>query len=367
VNLASIPSPTTAVWYLGPIPIRAYALCIVAGIIVASVVTEIRMRRRGAPPYAVLDVAVWAVPFGIVGARIYHVITSPDAYFGAGGDFVKAFKIWEGGLGIWGAVAGGALGAWLACRQMGMPLTFVADALAPGLPLAQAIGRLGNWFNNELYGGRTDLPWGLKIYQIDTNTGKAQTDADGNPLAIPGFYQPTFLYELIWDVGVALLVWQADKRYKFGKGRAFALYVMAYTVGRAWIEAIRTDPATHVLGVRLNVWVSIVVFLGALGYFLRTRGPQEFIVPADRRFRVVTEEEFAEHRAGAAASAKGGEPGETTEAADLTDEGAEAEGEAAESGSEVAEKPDAAEKPSAAEEPDEDAPARAEAATRDDR
>ena len=133
------------------------------GIVVACLVTEYRLRqpRRRARGRS-LDIAVWAVPFGIIGARIYHVITSPEAYFGAGGDPIKAFDIWEGGLGIWGAVAGGALGAWIAARQLGMPLSVVADALAPGLPLAQAIGRLGNWFNNELYGGRTTLPWGLR-------------------------------------------------------------------------------------------------------------------------------------------------------------------------------------------------------------
>ncbi len=316
MNLASIPSPTTAVWHLGPVPVRAYALCIVAGIIVACVVTEIRMRRRGAPPYAILDIAVWAVPFGIVGARIYHVISSPHDYFGSGGDPVKALKIWEGGLGIWGAVAGGTLGAWLACRQLRIPLTFVADALAPGLPLAQAIGRLGNWFNNELYGGPTSLPWGLKIYQIDATTGRAETDREGNPLALPGLYHPTFLYELLWNLGVAVLVWLADRRYKFGKGRAFALYVMAYTLGRVWIEAMRSDAATHIVGVRLNVWTSIVVFLGALVYFVRTRGPQEFLVPVGDRFRVATADEFAAHQRGELDTAEPAEDaGEAPEAA----------------------------------------------------
>ena len=276
--LAEIPSPSQGVWHLGPIPIRAYALCIVLGIVAACVVTEIRMRRRGAPPYAVLDIAVWAVPFGIVGARIYHVITSPDDYFGVHGDPANALRIWHGGLGIWGAVAGGALGAWLGARRMGIPLSFVADALAPGLPLAQAIGRLGNWFNNELYGRATTLPWGLKVYNWDANKGQAVLNESNQPDAKPGLYHPTFLYELLWDVGVAVLVWQLDKRYRFGKGRAFALYVMAYTVGRFWIEALRIDDAHHFLGLRLNDWVSILVFLGALAYFLRVRGPQQRLV-----------------------------------------------------------------------------------------
>jgi prolipoprotein diacylglyceryl transferase len=292
VNLAAlpppavIPSPTQGIWHLGPIPIRAYAICIVLGIIVACVITEIRMRRRGAPAYAVLDIAVWAVPAGIIGARIYHVLTSPDEYFGADGDPLEALKIWRGGLGIWGAVLGGALGAWLACRRLGIPLTFVADALAPGLPVAQAIGRWGNWFNNELYGKETSLPWGLRIYDWDPDTGKAQML--GDQASVKGIFQPTFLYESLWDVGVALLVWLLDRRYRFGLGRAFALYVMAYTVGRFWIEALRSDPAHEFIGLRVNGWVSIVVFLGALIYFLRVRGPQEQLaVDEDGTVRVL--------------------------------------------------------------------------------
>jgi prolipoprotein diacylglyceryl transferase len=308
VTVASIPSPSTAVWHLGSLPIRAYALCIVLGIIVACYVMDRRMRARGAPPYAVLDVAVWAVPFGIVGARIYHVITSPEAYFGEGGQPLDALKIWEGGLGVWGAVAGGAVGAWIAARQMGLPLTFLADTLAPGLALAQAVGRLGNWFNNELYGRQTSLPWGLEVHEMDPNNpGKALVDADGNPVLLPGTYHPAFLYELVWNVGVAVLVFLVDRRFKLGMGRAFALYVMAYTAGRAWIEALRVDDANHLLGVRLNVWVALVVFAGALVYFLRVRGPQQFLVPAGGEgedeaaqraagYRVVTEEEYRQYR-----------------------------------------------------------------------
>jgi prolipoprotein diacylglyceryl transferase len=253
----------------------------VLGIVAACAVTEIRMRRRGAPEWAVLDIAVWAVPFGIVGARIYHVITSPDAYFGANGDPLAAFQIWRGGLGIWGGVAGGALGAWIAGRRMGIPLGFVADALAPGLPLAQAIGRWGNWFNNELFGRQTSLPWGLKIYSWDGEKGAAQTDLAGHPIAQPGLYHPTFLYESLWDIGVAILVWQLDRRHRFGRGRAFALYVMAYTVGRFWVEAMRDDEAHHILGMRVNNWMSIIVFAGALIYFLRVRGPQQRLVFTD--------------------------------------------------------------------------------------
>ncbi|TDB76091.1 prolipoprotein diacylglyceryl transferase [Micromonospora sp. KC723] len=277
---AALPSPTTAVWQLGPVPIRAYALCIILGIVVACWVTERRLRQRGVAPGAVLDIAVWAVPFGIVGARIYHVITSPEKYFGAGGEPLKAFAVWEGGLGIWGAVAGGAVGAWIAARQLGLPLTVVADALAPGLPLAQAVGRFGNWFNNELYGGRTTLPWGLEVHKMDpANAGHALRDETGQPILLPGLYHPTFLYEAIWNVGVAALVIVLDRRFKLGKGRAFALYVMGYTAGRFWIEIMRTDEATRVLGARINVWTAALVFVGALVYFLRVRGSREYLVP----------------------------------------------------------------------------------------
>jgi prolipoprotein diacylglyceryl transferase len=316
--LAEIPSPTHGVWHLGPLPIRAYALCIVLGILAACVVTEIRMRRRGAPPYAVLDVAVWAVPAGIIGARIYHVITSPDDYFGSGGNPLAALYIWKGGLGIWGAVAGGALGAWFACRRMGIPFSFVADAAAVGLPIAQAIGRWGNWFNNELFGGPTSLPWGLKVYEWNAETGSAQTDASGSPIE-KGVFHPTFLYESLWCVGVAVLVWLVDRRYKLGRGRAFALYVMAYTVGRFWIELMRSDPAHSFLDLRVNGWVSILVFLGALLYFLRVRGPQQRLtVDEDGTVRVLP--------ADAEAPAIGGtdeavQPAEAVEAAERADDG----------------------------------------------
>ncbi|NJP32355.1 prolipoprotein diacylglyceryl transferase [Micromonospora thermarum] len=278
--LAALPSPTTAVWQVGPAPIRAYALCIIVGIVVACWVTERRLRQRGVAPGAVLDIAVWAVPAGIIGARIYHVITSPEKYFGTGGDWLKVFFVWEGGLGIWGAIAGGAVGAWFAARQLGIPFAVVADAAAPGLALAQAIGRLGNWFNNELYGGRTTLPWGLEIHRMDPdNPGRALRDDAGRPILEEGLYHPTFAYELLWNLGVAALVLVLDRRFKLGRGRAFALYVMGYTAGRFWIELMRTDEANTILGVRLNVWTAAVVFLGALVYFLRVRGPREYLVP----------------------------------------------------------------------------------------
>ncbi|HEX5541687.1 MAG TPA: prolipoprotein diacylglyceryl transferase [Micromonospora sp.] len=281
---AALPSPTTAAWELGPLTIRAYALCLLLGIVVASLVTERRLRSRGAPPWAVLDIATFAVPAGIIGARIYHVLTSWQEYFGAGGEPLKALRVWEGGLGIWGAVAGGALGAWFAARKVGIPFAMVADALAPGLPLAQAVGRFGNWFNNELYGGPTTLPWGLKVYEMVG--GRAVRDAAGNPVPAEDLptadtlVHPTFAYEALWNIGVAALVFFVDRKLKFGRGRAFALYVMGYTAGRFWIEMMRTDEANQILGVRLNVWTAVLVFVGALLYFLRVRGPREYLIPA---------------------------------------------------------------------------------------
>jgi len=271
--LAEIPSPTRGVWDIGPIPLRAYALCIVLGIIAACFIADRRLRARGAPPWVILDIAIWAVPTGIIGARLYHVLTSPEAYFGEGGSLIKVLKIWEGGLGIWGGIAGGAVGAYIACRRLNLPFAMAADSLAVGLPVAQAIGRWGNWFNNELYGKETTLPWGLKVYNWDASAGRAQEVA-GQPIEL-GVFHPTFLYESLWCLGVALVVWLLDRRYSYGRGRAFALYVMLYTVGRFWIEALRIDDAHHFLGMRLNNWTAIIVFVAALIFFLRLSGPQE--------------------------------------------------------------------------------------------
>jgi prolipoprotein diacylglyceryl transferase len=282
--LAAIPSPVQGVWHLGPLPVRAYALCIIAGIVLACWIAEKRWVARGGAPGDVLDIAVWAVPFGIVGGRLYHVVTTPEPYFGAHGDPVRAFAIWEGGLGIWGAIALGGVGAWIACRRRGIPLPAFADAIAPGLAVAQAVGRLGNWFNNELYGRATDLPWGLTVHQWDQSAGHAVLGADGRPIVL-GTFHPTFLYELLWDLGVAALVVWADRRYRLGHGRAFALYVAAYCVGRFWIEMLRIDTAERFLGLRLNVFTSVIVFVGAVAYLVWQRGrPREVITRgADRQ------------------------------------------------------------------------------------
>jgi prolipoprotein diacylglyceryl transferase len=269
--LASIPSPSRGVWHLGPLPIRAYALCIIAGIIVAILVTQRRWAQRGGRAEDVLDISMWAVPFGIIGGRLYHVITDPELYFTAGKQPIKALYIWDGGLGIWGAVALGALGAWIGCKRRGVKLSAFADAVAPGLVLAQAIGRFGNYFNQELFGAPSTLPWALRI-------DPANRPADTPDIAT---YHPTFLYESLWCVGVFLLLVWAEKRFQLGYGRLFALYVAAYTLGRVWIEALRVDHANRVLGLRLNIWTSIIIFAAAVAFLvLGRKGQPETQTPA---------------------------------------------------------------------------------------
>jgi prolipoprotein diacylglyceryl transferase len=262
---AAIPSPTTGVWHLGPFPIRAYALCILAGIVVAVWITGRRLVDRGHAREKAMDISAWAVPFGIVGGRIYHVITTPQPYFGQQGHPIRAFYIWEGGLGIWGAVALGALGAWIGARRHGVPFLDFVDAAAPGVAVAQALGRWGNWFNNELYGRPTDLPWGLTIHEWDQSAGHAVRDAAGHPVVL-GTFQPTFLYESLWCLLLALVLVLADRRFPLRRGQVFGLYVAGYPLGRVVFELMRSDEANHLLGLRVNVWTSIVVFL--IGVFI---------------------------------------------------------------------------------------------------
>ena len=257
--LAFIPSPSVGVWWLGPIPVRAYALLIILGIVVAVWIGNKRYVARGGSPSAITDIAIWAVPFGIIGGRLYHVVSDWQLYFGPEGRGVgAAFRIWDGGLGIWGAVAFGALGAWIGARRHGLLLPPIADAIAPGIAIAQAIGRWGNYFNQELFGGPTDLPWGLQIDQWNRPSYLVEYST----------FHPTFLYESLWMVLVAIVLIWADKRFTLGHGRVFALYVFMYTCGRIWIESLRVDPANTILGLRLNVWTSILVGLGALAYLV---------------------------------------------------------------------------------------------------
>ena len=257
-SVLSIPSPADGVWHLGFFPLRGYAVTIIIGIALAIWIGDRRWRARGGAPGVVADVAVWAVPFGIIGGRLYHVITSPAAYFGEGGHPLDALKIWQGGLGIWGAVVLGGVGAWIGVRRRGIPLPPFGDAIAPGIAVAQAVGRWGNWFNQELFGGPTTLPWGV---EIDLQHRPVQY------LDVTTFH-PTFLYESLWMLVVAGILVLVDRRWRFGHGRLFALYVALYAMGRLPIELLRIDPANEILGVRINVWVSIVVFVGAVTYLV---------------------------------------------------------------------------------------------------
>ncbi len=258
---ASIPSPSISYIDLGPLRIHFYALCIILGIIVAVLLTNHRLVKRGVEPWAIIDIALFAVPLAIIVARIYHVLTHLGFYVGEGKNTWNPFEpgsvwaIWEGGIAIYGALIGGAIGVLLGCRWTGLRFWTVADAIAPGLIIAQALGRFGNYFNQELFGLPTDAWWGLEI-------------DPGNP-AIPvglpadTLFQPTFLYEVIWNLlGAAVLLW-AGRGVRLQWGRLFGLYLVWYSAGRIVWESIRIDPSDVYLGLRTNVWAAIFgVLLG---------------------------------------------------------------------------------------------------------
>ncbi|WP_232006706.1 prolipoprotein diacylglyceryl transferase [Mycobacterium sp. 1245805.9] len=269
--LAYIPSPPQGVWHLGPLPIRAYALFIIAGIVAALMIGDRRWEARGGQRGVIYDIALWAVPFGLVGGRLYHLATDWRTYWGPGGaGSMAALRIWDGGLGIWGAVALGAVGAWIGCRRHGIPLPAFGDAIAPGIILAQAIGRLGNYFNQELYGRDTTLPWGLEIFYRRDPSGYVDPHSlDGVSTGqVALVVQPTFLYELIWNLLVFVALIYIDRRFNFGHGRLFALYVAAYCVGRFGVELLRNDTATQIAGIRINVFTATFVFIGAVVYIM---------------------------------------------------------------------------------------------------
>ena len=274
----SIPSPSNGVWHLGPVPIRGYALAIILGIVLAIWIGERRWAARGGRAGEVQDLAVWAVPFGLVGGRLYHVATDHERYFGAHGDAWQILYVWRGGLGVWGSIFLGAVGAIIAARRRGMRIAPMVDALAPGLLVAQAVGRWGNWFNQELFGKPTDLPWALEIDPANRPAGYEDQAT----------FHPTFLYECVWDLLVFGVLIALDRRFKFGHGRMLALYVMGYTLGRGWIEMLRIDTVelNDVHGLRFNVWTSIVLFVVAAVYFvvsLRLRPGQEEAAYAEGR------------------------------------------------------------------------------------
>jgi prolipoprotein diacylglyceryl transferase len=269
--LAYIPSPPQGVWHLGPIPLRAYALFIILGIIAALVIGDRRWEARGGERGVIYDIALWAVPFGLIGGRLYHLATDWRTYFGEGGAGpIAALRIWDGGLGIWGAVALGGVGAWIACRRRDIPLPAFGDAIAPGIVLAQAIGRLGNYFNQELFGRETTMPWGLEIFYRRDPAGFVDVHSlDGvstGQLAM--VVQPTFLYELLWNLLIFVVLIFLDRRFTLGHGRLFATYVAGYCIGRFWVELLRDDTATHIAGIRINSFTSTFVLVGAVVYLI---------------------------------------------------------------------------------------------------
>ncbi len=261
-----IPSPSLSSFSVGPLTIHFYALCIITGIAAAIWIGRKRYANLGGNPDDVSEVAIWAVPFGIIGGRIYHVITSPSQYFGTNGNPIDALRIWEGGLGIWGAISLGAIGAYLYFRTHKTSLNFrqLLDSLAPGVVVAQAIGRIGNYFNQEVFGKPTDLPWGLEIDPANRPNGFESYST----------FHPTFLYELLWCLVVAALLIKLPgvlKQITSKQGDVFALYIFGYTAGRVWIENLRIDEANLILGLRLNIWVSLVVLITASAYLIASK------------------------------------------------------------------------------------------------
>jgi prolipoprotein diacylglyceryl transferase len=266
----SIPSPPRS-WgqfQIGPLTVHTYALCILTGIALAIVITETRLRRRGAPSGFTVDAALLAVPLGIVVARIYHVLTHPGDYFARGDDLWNVFAIWDGGNAIYGALIGGAVGILVACRRAGIRFLSFADALAPGLLVAQGVGRLGNWFNHELFGLPTTLPWGL---QIEASNPKFPPGLPAGTL-----FHPLFLYELCWDLLGAVVLLLLDRRVGLRWGRAIAGYFIWYGVGRSVLEAIRIDPTSGgFLHVPDNDWASFAsVALGIAIVVVQRRRPK---------------------------------------------------------------------------------------------
>ena len=289
--LAYSPSPTISQFSIGPVTIHIYALCILMGIVLAVWITTTRWKKLGGNFDQVLDITLVSVPAGIIGARLYHIITTPERFFGPDGDWAEMFRIWNGGLGIWGGVLFGALAAWAWCRHKHYPMALLADAIAPGLLVAQAVGRLGNWFNQELYGAPTTLPWGLKLNMEGTAIGHSEQCYDGATCPSGTLFHPTFLYEMIWNlIGAAIIVYIGSKAMKKLKaGSLFAVYIMWYTLGRTWIESLRIDYAHEFLGVRINVWVSMAVFvLGAVSFIVVQQMGKDTDLLAEK-LRTVTE------------------------------------------------------------------------------
>ena len=256
LDLAFIPTPNTSYLAVGPLKIHFYALFIICGVVAAMFIGQSRYRKIGGDPSEISDLAVFAIPAGVIGGRIYHVITSPEKYFGSGGNPIDVFKIWNGGLGIWGAIALGAFAAYLFYKRGNRTKSFAefADVIAPGLLVAQAIGRWGNWANGELFGKPSTLPWSVKVPLANRPSGFTNFET----------FHATFLYESIWCLAVAIFLLLRSSQTKFltaKSGNVFLFYIMSYSLGRIWIEYLRIDDANLIFGLRLNIWVSLIAIV----------------------------------------------------------------------------------------------------------
>ncbi|TPW71120.1 prolipoprotein diacylglyceryl transferase [Schumannella sp. 10F1B-5-1] len=283
---ASIPSPPSdwqilqvGTWIHSWLPawpanwtlsIHVYALCILAGIIAAILIANHRLTQRGAERWVILDIAIWTVALGIVVARLYHVVTHPGDYFGPGKNVWNPFEpgsiwaVWEGGNAYYGALLGGALGAWIGCRFTGLRFTSVVDAIAPGMLAAQALGRLGNWFNHELFGLPTTLPWGLQIER--SNAAWPEGLPEGT------LFHPTFLYEIIWNIIGIAVIFAIQKKFDLQWGKVLAIYLIWQGIGRSFFESIRVDPSEYYFGIRANVWAAIAaIVLGIIIFLVQNR------------------------------------------------------------------------------------------------
>lgn len=265
-----IPSPDVSRWTIGPVTVHFYALCLLTGIITAWLIGLRRWQGRGGTAESFENIMLWAIPGGIVGARAYHVSTHLGDYFGPGIDPLSFLYIWQGGIAIFGAISGGAIAAWFACRHYGANFVTLADVLAPGIAVGQAMGRFGNWFNQELYGLPTTLPWGLEI------------DLAHRPPGLEQFatFHPTFLYESVWNVAVAGILLAADRRWRLGRGKLFVLYLGLYSFGRIFTESLRLDPSYLLWGtIRFNQFIAMALCLvAAIGFVVLLKikpGPDE--------------------------------------------------------------------------------------------
>lgn len=262
--ITSIPSPSIQYFELGPLRVHIYALCILAGIALAAWITDARLTKRGAERGVVLDIILWAVPLGIIGARFYHVFTHPADYFYDGADPMKVFYIWEGGNAIFGSLLGGAVGAWIGCKQTGIRFWSFADALAPAMLIAQATGRLGNYFNHELFGQPTTLPWGLEI----------ESTNPAFPAGLPEgtLFHPMFLYEILWNLFGAFVILALERKFYLRWGKAFGVYLIWYGIGRSVFETYRLDSSETFFSIRTNVWAALLaVLVGVLIILIQNR------------------------------------------------------------------------------------------------